>query len=138
MKSSYEFRNHDEAQTFVNEIGKLAEKLEHHPEWSTSDEGRLVHIRLTTHDLGNRLGLKDFQLAKQIVETSSKMSILHNPYPAVDPKTMASFQVFGLLCLGSFLVFKLYTHDSRLHEHPLTMPSIQATQMPSKVLYYRN
>lgn len=60
MKASYSFNTHEEAQTFVNQVGKLAETLEHHPEWSTSDEGRLVHIRLTTHDLGNRLGLKDF------------------------------------------------------------------------------
>lgn len=135
MKASYGFNSHEEAQVFVNEIGKLAEKLEHHPEWSTSDEGKLVHIRLTTHDLGNRLGLKDFQLAKHIVETSGKMSVLHNPYPVMDQKTMSSIQVFGLTLLGSLLLVKLYTHDSRIHENPLELPHINVTQTPRKIIY---
>jgi 4a-hydroxytetrahydrobiopterin dehydratase len=48
---------------FMSRIALMAEKLDHHPEWS--NVYRTVSIRLTTHDSGGLTGL-DVELAKGI------------------------------------------------------------------------
>ena len=63
IKKSFEFANFAEALAFVNQVGEIAERLDHHPDikfgWG------YAKIKTTTHD---REGLTDFdiELAKQI------------------------------------------------------------------------
>nr|BAJ97641.1 predicted protein [Hordeum vulgare subsp. vulgare] len=45
-------------------IGTVADEMDHHPEW-TLREGEL-EIRLSTHDIGNRISLKDYVLASWV------------------------------------------------------------------------
>jgi 4a-hydroxytetrahydrobiopterin dehydratase len=62
---SREFRFADfvEAFGFMSQVALVAEKLDHHPEWSNV-YGK-VSIRLTTHDVGGLSDL-DFKLASRI------------------------------------------------------------------------
>lgn len=57
------FENFAEALDFVNKTGKIAEKLDHHPDitfgWGYAE------FEITTHDAGG-LTEKDFTLAKEI------------------------------------------------------------------------
>lgn len=58
-----EFRDFRQAFAFMTEVALLAEKADHHPEWSNIYNK--VHITLTTHDAGG-VTSKDVALALQI------------------------------------------------------------------------
>ncbi len=56
----FEFGDFVEAFGFMSRIALLAEKMDHHPEWS--NVYNRVEVRLTTHDAGGITDL-DFELA---------------------------------------------------------------------------
>ncbi|MEM1133185.1 MAG: 4a-hydroxytetrahydrobiopterin dehydratase [Pseudomonadota bacterium] len=60
---SFAFGNFVEAFGFMSSVALLAEKADHHPEWS--NVYNRVEILLTTHDAGG-LSERDIALAKQI------------------------------------------------------------------------
>ncbi|WP_426165943.1 4a-hydroxytetrahydrobiopterin dehydratase [Sandarakinorhabdus sp. DWP1-3-1] len=59
----YVFKDFTAAFGFMARVALLAEKADHHPEWS--NVWNKVDIRLTTHDAGG-LSTRDFALAKAI------------------------------------------------------------------------
>ena len=50
IRQSYEFANFAEAWSFMSHVALLAEKMDHHPDWSNSYNK--VEINLTSHDVG--------------------------------------------------------------------------------------
>lgn len=60
----FKFANFVEAFGFMTKVAILAERLDHHPEWS--NVYNRVEISLTTHDANNSITALDFELAKQI------------------------------------------------------------------------
>ncbi len=63
IEKQFTFKNFSEALSFIVRVGLLAEKKDHHPEWS--NVYNKVDIRLSTHSAGG-LTDKDFDLAKSI------------------------------------------------------------------------
>ena len=67
LEKSYPFPNFREALAFTNQIGQIAESMNHHPDiflaWG------LVRLSITTHSAGG-LTENDFALAAKIDETS--------------------------------------------------------------------
>ena len=63
MDRRYVFRDFTEAFGFMARVALLAEKADHHPEWSNIYNK--VDVRLTTHDAGG-LSARDFALARAI------------------------------------------------------------------------
>ncbi len=63
IQRSFKFRNFSEAWGFMTRVALMAEKADHHPEWS-NDYNR-VDILLTTHDCSG-LSQRDVKLAKGI------------------------------------------------------------------------
>lgn len=59
----FRFKDFSEAFGFMTRVALLAEKADHHPEWS--NVWNRVDILLTTHDAGG-LSMRDIQLAKAI------------------------------------------------------------------------
>jgi 4a-hydroxytetrahydrobiopterin dehydratase len=59
----FEFDDFVHAFGFMSQIAILAEKMDHHPEWS--NVYNRVDVRLTTHDVGGLTEL-DFELAAQM------------------------------------------------------------------------
>ena len=57
------FKNFVEAFGFMTQVALLAEKADHHPEWSNVYSG--VTIDLTTHECDG-ISKRDFKLAKKI------------------------------------------------------------------------
>ena len=53
-----------EALGLVQEIGRLAEAADHHPDIDI--RYRTVHLNLSTHSAGNKITAKDFELAQKI------------------------------------------------------------------------
>ena len=58
-----QFADFSEAFAFMTRVALLAEKHDHHPEWS--NVYNRVEIELTTHDAGG-LSLRDVEMAKAI------------------------------------------------------------------------
>ena len=63
------FKNFVDAFAFMTDVAALAEKHDHHPEWS--NVYNRVTIRLTTHDAGNQVTDKDRKLAEAIAALAS-------------------------------------------------------------------
>ncbi|MBO0710273.1 MAG: 4a-hydroxytetrahydrobiopterin dehydratase [Acetobacteraceae bacterium] len=63
IRRRYTFRDFGEAWGFMARVALLAEKQDHHPEWS--NVWNRVEIVLSTHDAGG-LSARDVQLAKAI------------------------------------------------------------------------
>ena len=61
---SFKFEDFIEAFAFITKVALIAEKLNHHPQWS--NVYNVVEIRLNTHDDGDIVTAKDHQLAREI------------------------------------------------------------------------
>lgn len=64
LTRSFKFKNFVEAWSFMTKVAMVAEKMNHHPDWSNSYN--TVNITLTTHDKGNTVTDKDRELAEKI------------------------------------------------------------------------
>lgn len=64
LTREFQFKDFVEAWGFMNRVALLAEKQNHHPEWS--NVYNRVSISLSTHDAGDVVTQKDHQLAKAI------------------------------------------------------------------------
>ena len=63
LKKEFKFKTFTQAWGFMNQVALIAEKIDHHPDWSNSYNR--VTISLTTHDAGG-LSALDIKLAKSI------------------------------------------------------------------------
>lgn len=61
---TFTFKDFIEAFSFMTKVAFLAEKMNHHPEW-TNVYNKVI-IRLNTHDAGGVVTAKDHLLAGQI------------------------------------------------------------------------
>jgi len=64
LTREFKFSDFSEAFAFMTRVAILAEKMNHHPEWS--NVYNKVNITLTTHDAGNVVTEKDRKLAAAI------------------------------------------------------------------------
>ena len=64
LVKEFSFKNFVQAWGFMNRVALLAEKMDHHPDWS--NVYNRVSIRLSTHDAGNKITDKDRKLAADI------------------------------------------------------------------------
>lgn len=64
LVKEFHFKNFEEAFAFMQKVAAVAEKLNHHPDWFNSYN--YLKIELCTHNNGNAVTEKDYQLAKEI------------------------------------------------------------------------
>lgn len=64
LVKEFKFKDFIGAWAFMNSVALLAEKMDHHPDWT--NVYNQVSIRLSTHDAGNKITDKDRKLAAQI------------------------------------------------------------------------
>ena len=64
LQRTFTFANFSEAFAFMTRVAFLAEKQNHHPEWTNVYD--TVKISLSTHDAGNLITEKDHKLAAAI------------------------------------------------------------------------
>lgn len=63
LSREFQFKDFREAFGFMTQVALLAEKLDHHPEWS--NVYNKVNITLTTHDVGG-ISDRDIKMAEMI------------------------------------------------------------------------
>lgn len=66
LKRAFKFKDFKEAFAFITQVALIAEKMDHHPNWS--NVYNTVSIELSTHDAGNKVTDLDRKLAKAIDE----------------------------------------------------------------------
>lgn len=64
LKKTFEFKGFLKTMSFVNAVAWEANRIMHHPDMEVSFNKCVIN--LTTHDDGNTLSDKDFQLAKNL------------------------------------------------------------------------
>jgi len=64
LKRDFTFRNFSEAFAFMTRVAFIAEKMNHHPEWT--NVYNKVSVSLSTHDAGDIVTEKDRKLADAI------------------------------------------------------------------------
>ncbi|MFT4525358.1 MAG: 4a-hydroxytetrahydrobiopterin dehydratase [Granulosicoccus sp.] len=64
LVAKFDFKDFVEAFSFMTKVALVAEKMNHHPEWTNVYNS--VEIKLSTHDAGNIVTESDHQLATQI------------------------------------------------------------------------
>lgn len=64
LAATFKFKDFSEAWAFMSRVALLAEKHNHHPNWS--NVYNTVEVKLTTHDAGNTVTEKDYRLAEAI------------------------------------------------------------------------
>ena len=64
LQSTFQFKDFSQAFAFMTEVAIVAEKQNHHPNWS--NVWNKVEVQLTTHDAGNIVTDKDRVLAAAI------------------------------------------------------------------------
>lgn len=64
LKATLQFKDFVEAFGFMTKVAIIAEKMNHHPTWSNTYN--TVNIELCTHDEGDTVTAKDYELAKRI------------------------------------------------------------------------
>ena len=63
LTKTFSFDSFEHANAFVQEVGKFCELKDHHPEWFSSEGGKTVSVRLTSHFANNKVTLFDFEVA---------------------------------------------------------------------------
>jgi 4a-hydroxytetrahydrobiopterin dehydratase len=66
LEKTFSFKDFVNAFSFMTKVAIIAEKMNHHPTWSNT--WNTVNIKLTTHDAGNKVTQKDYELADAIDE----------------------------------------------------------------------
>jgi len=64
LSRTFQFKDFIEAFGFMTKVAIIAEKMDHHPNWS--NVYNQVTIELSTHDAGNKVTENDHNLAKAI------------------------------------------------------------------------
>lgn len=64
LERTFDLSNFEEALNFINQVGAIAERIQHHPDIHLFDYNK-VKLTLTTNDEGG-LTEKDYELARQI------------------------------------------------------------------------
>lgn len=64
LRRTFRFKDFSEAFAFMARVALVAERMNHHPEWS--NVWNTVDIRLSTHDAGGSITDKDRRLAEAI------------------------------------------------------------------------
>tara|TARA_B100001093_G_scaffold107297_1_gene99549 strand:- start:311 stop:598 length:288 start_codon:yes stop_codon:yes gene_type:complete len=64
LKHKFHFKDYFETIKFINEVADIANTQKHHPTMIVDFDR--VQVLITTHEIGNMLTQKDFDLAKAI------------------------------------------------------------------------
>lgn len=64
LQRTFTFKDFSEAFAFMARVALIAEKMDHHPDWS--NVYNKVHIKLNTHSAGSTVTEKDRKLAAAV------------------------------------------------------------------------
>jgi 4a-hydroxytetrahydrobiopterin dehydratase len=143
MTKSFDFSTFEDANIFVQAVGQIADKKDHHPEWSTANGGKTLVVRLTSHFANNTVTRKDFELGEAMNKQQALLEKnIHFPtslfvpvgpaspysqFPAYSNSQWASFQIAFAAAVFGAVAWKICTGTNhRMREEVPTYGSIQS------------
>ena len=91
------------AQAFCQQVSFAANKMDHHPEWRLSNNGKTVDVRLTSHFAGNKVTRLDFELAEAMNEAYSVTVSTFEMFPRITNSQWTTLKIVaGSLAFGLF------------------------------------
>jgi len=110
MQRSFTVASAGQAQYFVQGVSRFCAQKDHHPEWSVTDGGRTVQVKLTSHFAGNKVTLFDFQLAEHMNNQLAVAQKWYWRHPLFEERAWSTFKIVfvGLLLFNTGL--QLGTH----------------------------
>ena len=85
----------------MQRVGTFCSQKDHHPEWSITDGGKTVNVKLTSHFANNKVTLFDFQLAEHMNQQHQVTAKWYSEHPIIGDKAWASWKIF----LVGFVLF---------------------------------
>ena len=82
LRATFTFDNFVQAFGFMTQVAMVAEKQNHHPDWS--NVYNRVEFSLSTHEAGDVVTEKDLKLARAINEIFGKMEVGHRPLKSTE------------------------------------------------------
>lgn len=129
LTKTFHFESFEQGNDFVQQVGKFCETKDHHPEWQTSNGGKEISVRLTSHFANNKVTLFDFELADNM-NSMYKKSAKFNMYSVPDNGRMLTLA----LCAGSLITFTL-AYTQLMQKNLITdMKYLPLALIPSKNL----
>lgn len=105
LTKSFHFDSFEAAQAFCQHVGKASNKIDHHPEWSLSNGGRTVEVKLTSHFAGNKVTRLDFQLAEAMNEAFTITEKTFSMFPWLTNPQWTSIKIAaGCIAFGMFWI----------------------------------
>lgn len=126
MKKTFEFDSFEESHAFMMRVAKDAEAKDHHPEWSLSNGGKTVNVKLTSHFADNTVTRLDFELAEAMNDAYTETRGSYKMYPFLRPDQWASIKIgAGLFTFGVFAFkFMTGTNYEQREIAPAPLPAI--------------
>ena len=150
MTKSFAFDSFEQCQHFCDEVSKFANEKDHHPEWSLSNAGCTVDVKLTSHFAGNKVTRLDFELGEAMNKQYAASIKGFRMYPRFERSQLVSMQIAAMCLLAGGVLYKAvsYTeYDTReqradlfpvlpadfvkIKELPRTQ--MEATELPTSV-----
>lgn len=130
LKKSFTFKSALQAQYFVQRVGIFCTQKDHHPEWSITDGGKTVNVKLTSHFANNKATLFDFQIAEHMNQQSQVTTKWFREHQFFSEKSWSSFKIF----LVSFVLFN-FSLQLGYHWGNLHPSASQRGQVPQSAQY---
>ena len=122
-------------------VGRDAENLDHHPEWSLSDGGKTVNVTLTSHFAQNTVTRLDFEMAEAMNNAYTETASTFRMFPWITDSQWSSIKIgTAMFVFGSFFVkFVTGTNYEQRDIAPAPLPgthyeSIYAKYSPVQAL----
>lgn len=72
LEKTYRFDTFESAMEFMQKAAIIISEIDHHPTWSNTYNQ--IHVSLSTHDAGNKVTEKDWELATILDQCFDKIS----------------------------------------------------------------
>lgn len=130
MTREFKFNSLHQALTFMNTVSMHATIHDHHPEWHSTNGGKNVNVRLTSHFANNTVTPMDFDLAAHM---NSSFSLNTKFYKEYETFSWTTFNR-GVVALGFGLFFWGFTHyfKSPYQVAPAQWPTESITKTTGK------
>ena len=112
MQKQFEFKSFEEANSFVQHVSKFCNQKQHHPEWSVTNGGRTVNVKLTSHFAGNRVTRLDFELAEAMNNSYFLTAGKFSRSPLQDEKLWSTIRILVGSVVALSFFFKFVTGPS--------------------------
>ena len=135
MQKGFEFDSFEESHAFCTRVARDAEAKDHHPEWSVSNGGKTVRVKLTSHFAQNTVTRLDFELAEAMNVAFTETRGTFKMFPRFSESEWVSLKIgVGMFVLGAFF-FKFVT-GTKYEQRKIAPAPLPTTRHESVVAKY--